>query len=482
MADARDGGEPAAREEFNRFVKTAGPLLAKPYSTGTSADDRWYFEITGKSYPTTPEEWKPYMSQRNTSPQADGSVAPVIELKRRTDIEQAAALAEAHATFKRWLGDTYDLDAINATLAAAKVQDMDGDPLWLLNVSGSGNAKTETVQSLHTTPGVHVVSTVASEGALLSATAKKERAKDATGGLLRQVGESGVLVLKDVTSILSQSRDARGQILAAFREIYDGAWYRDVGTDGGKRLEWIGRLTIVGAVTTAWDQAHAVIAAMGDRFVLIRTDSSRNRLAVGRKAIANTGSEKQMRAELADAVRNVLAGAARTGIEPSDDEAEAILLAAELVTLSRTAVEYDYRGDVVDAHAPEAPTRFAKQLNQVLRGGVAIGMDRGAALRLAIRCARDSMPPMRLAIIDYLAVHPMSSTSEVCKGIDKPRTSVDRQLQALHMLGVLTRFEHVEEGNWREQRTSWRYRLVDDVAPEVLQLPPEVSPDLAVGA
>jgi hypothetical protein len=54
---------------------------------------------------------------------------------------------------------------------------------------------------------------------------------------------------------------------------------------------------------------------------------------------------------------------------------------------ARTAVERDFRGDVVDAHAPEMPTRFGKQLAQMVRGGIAIGMSRGAAVRLALRCA-----------------------------------------------------------------------------------------------
>ena len=56
------------------------------------------------------------------------------------------------------------------------------------------------------------------------------------------------------------------------------------------------------------------------------------------------------------------------------------------MTLARTAVERDYRGDVIDAHAPEMPTRFAKQLAQMVRGGVAIGMDR-AGRACGWRCA-----------------------------------------------------------------------------------------------
>ena len=50
------------------------------------------------------------------------------------------------------------------------------------------------------------------------------------------------------------------------------------------------------------------------------------------------------------------------------------------------------------------PTRFAKQLTQMVRGGVAIGMTREEAMRLAIRCARDSIPPLRLEILLDVAV------------------------------------------------------------------------------
>ena len=87
------------------------------------------------------------------------------------------------------------------------------------------------------------------------------------------------------------------------------------------------------------------------------------------------------------------------------------------------------------------PTRFAKQLTQIVRGAVAIGMDRADALRLALRCARDSMPPLRLALIDDLSAHPSSTPTEVRKRLGKPRATVDRQLQALHILGVLTLVE-----------------------------------------
>src|SRR5262249_55788225 len=141
-----------------------------------------------------------------------------------------------------------------------------GDPAWLLVVGGSGAAKTETIAAL----GAVTVSTISGEAALLSGTPAKSRAKDATGGLLKDIGPSGLLAIKDFTSILSMNRDTRALVLAALREIHDGRWFRNVGTDGGRTLRWEGRLIVVGAVTTAWDAAHQVVATMGDRFLLVR--------------------------------------------------------------------------------------------------------------------------------------------------------------------------------------------------------------------
>jgi Bifunctional DNA primase/polymerase, N-terminal len=267
-------------------------------------------------------------------------------------------LADVHEVFRKWLGEEFDLDAINAVLAAAASEQLAGDPLWLLVISGPGNAKTETVQAL-SGAGAHVTSTITSEGALLSATPRRERNKKATGGLLRKIGDRGVLVIKDVTSILSADRNVRGTVLAAVREIYDGRRERNVGSDGGLTLTWVGRIVIIGAVTTAWDSAHAVVAAMGDRFVLIRVDSRVGRIKAGKRAVSNTGSEVSMRQELAGAVGGLLGHINTTAdYTVTEEEGTRLLEAADIVTTARTAVERDYKGEVIDAHAPESRAFF----------------------------------------------------------------------------------------------------------------------------
>jgi hypothetical protein len=192
---------------------------------------------------------------------------------------ESPRLRAAHIVFRKWLDKEYDIDVLDAVLAAGASERLTGDPLWLLVISGPGNAKTETVQALSGAGG-QVTSTIASEGALLSATSRKSKAKGATGGLLRKLGDRGILVIKDVTTILSADRHTRGPVLGAIREIYDGRWERNVGSDGGQTLTWTGRLVIVGAVTTAWDTAIAsslrwVTASSSSAPIQARAASSR---------------------------------------------------------------------------------------------------------------------------------------------------------------------------------------------------------------
>ena len=392
------------------------------------------------------------------------------------DPDCVTPLARVHEVFGRWLGKDYDTTVLDAVLAVAAAEKLPGDPPWLMVISGPGNAKTETVQSVSAIDGAVIVSTIVSEGALLSATPRKARDKHATGGLLRKIGSRGVLVIKDFTSILSSGREMRAAMLAALREVHDGKWVRNVGTDGGQTLTWEGRLVVIGACTTAWDQAHAVISIMGDRFVLVRSDSHAGRLSAGRLAMGNTGQEIEMRKEMAAAVANLISTVVASRDYPiSDVDAKRILHAADLVTLARTGVELDYRGDVIDAHAPEMPTRFAKQLVQIMRGALAIGMDAPEALKLALRCAQDSAPELRLAILRDLAAHGESRIMDIRRRLQRPRATADRALQALHCLRLLVCREEMEERGGKTFQAR-NCSLAPDVSPAVLNPPDTLSP------
>jgi hypothetical protein len=363
------------------------------------------------------------------------------------------------------LGEDYDMESLNAVLATAAAVQLPGDPPWLLVISGSGNAKTETVQSLIGI-GAIIVSTISSEGALLSASSQEQKAKNATGGLLRQIGAEGILVIKDFTSILSASHDVKAAVLAALREVHDGRWVRTVGTDGGKTLVWEGRIVVIAACTTAWDDAHMVVGTMGDRFAAIRVDSSKARIANGLQALRNTGKEGVMRQELADAVAGLL-----TNIKTDEpyqltgEDEDRIVAAADLVTRARTGVKTDCKGVVSGAHAAEAATRLSKELVQILRGAMAIGMEHGDAMRMVIRCARDSMPPERLEALRDVAENPESVMTDIMERLQRAWSSVNRMVQALQALKLVKyRTEERMTGKKKKKVVKVRlYSLADGV-------------------
>ena len=106
------------------------------------------------------------------------------------------------------------------------------------------------------------------------------------------------------------------------------------------------------------------------------------------------------------------------------------------------------------------PTRFAKQLGQLVRGSVAIGATVEHAMRLALRCAHDSIPPLRAEILLYIANNPNSEPHEVHRRIGRPRHTVRRELEALHMLRLLQCQETDEENDkGKVVRTIYEYSL-----------------------
>src|SRR5262249_18029045 len=201
-AIAKGGNDPECSDRVKAARDAANDYVSTNKGYGIPA----LIEAFGSDVVNKIIEWLEYKSLPLPEPKEPTPTPPPL---RHT-------LVEVHGVFQKWLGEDYDLDAIDVTCCAGACARLTGDPLWLLIISGPGAAKTETAQAL-AGAGAQVTSTIASEGALLSATSRKNKAKNATGGLLRSLGDNGVLVIKDVTSILSADRNTRGQVLSAIR-------------------------------------------------------------------------------------------------------------------------------------------------------------------------------------------------------------------------------------------------------------------------
>jgi hypothetical protein len=324
------------------------------------------------------------------------------------------------------LPDTGVLDVVLGTVAANRLE---GDPVWLVVVGPPAGGKSETLNAISGLEDAHPTATL-TEAALLSGTPKREHDKAATGGLLRKLGERGIIVCKDFGSVLSMNRDARALVLAALREVYDGTWTRHVGTDGGKTLSWTGRVGLIAACTPTIDRHHAVMGSMGERFTLYRLPSV-DPDTQARQALRHAGREKTMRAELAVAARAVLAdiGTAR---ERTSEETDRLIALATFVVRARSAVERDgHTRDIELVPEPEAPTRLVIVLDRLLAGPDAIGCDREHALALVTKTALDSVPALRLAILRVLATSDDLDTNTIADHVRHPATTTRRTLEDL---------------------------------------------------
>jgi hypothetical protein len=348
-------------------------------------------------------------------------------------------LAALRAAFDRWLL-IRDADLLPVVVGTILAHRLGGEPVWLLLVGPPGGTKTEPLRALYGCPGMYPLSELTPK--------TFASGLEVPGGhdpsLLRRLTDE-ILLLKDFTTVLEMRREDLQAILAQLREIYDGRYDKTWGT--GRELHWEGCLGFLAGVTPIIDKHQGVMSILGERFVLFRTRLP-NRTRLARQALRTSRHEREMREELACAMRGFLA--ARAVREPLADDVtlDRIASVADFVTRARSGVQRDRsKRELEYAPEPEAPTRFAKVL-LALAGGVALAYDSpiiGAPeLRLVLRVAIDCLPLIRHRVIAALAKNAIEadgdalSTRHVAGAAQFSTTAIRRALEDLQALEVVT--------------------------------------------
>jgi DNA-binding transcriptional ArsR family regulator len=348
----------------------------------------------------------------------------------------ARTVVDVVETFRRWLL-LPDPGPLYAVLGAVAANRLEGDPVWLLLIGPPGGGKSELLGSLAALEDVHPTATL-TEAALLSGTPRKDHDPSAKGGLLRIIGEFGLILCKDFGSVLNMNRDARAAVLAALREVYDGNWTRHLGTDGGKTLHWSGKVGLLAGCTPTIDRHNAVMGAMGERFVLFRLPEMDN-AAQARQALSHAGQERAMRRELATAVADLFSQPLEAPRGLDEDERERLVSLTTLVVRCRSAVERDgYSREVELIPGAEAPTRLVVVLERFLAGLDVVGVERADAWRVVTKAALDSIPALRRSVMDtlYVVEEPLP-TSDVATRVGYPRNTAHRALEDLAAHGIV---------------------------------------------
>ena len=327
-----------------------------------------------------------------------------------------------------------DLEAARALYSAIAAHRFGGAPVWPMIVAPPGSMKTVLLEGLGGLPECHFVDKLTPNTFLSGQIQQPDQKDSGSPSLLHRIGNSGILIYADFSTITAMNRDHRNAILADMRRIYDGKLTREFGTtDRPKERVWEGRLTFAAAATPAIDSYFSVFQSLGERFVLIRLARPDG---VPSAICAITQDRIKARDELREAVRHLFTELLDFEPEISQENLERIAALAEFTVRARTHVPRSGYGDkhIEYLPEPEAPTRLGQQLAQLAKGSALIGPRcevEAEDLTLVKRVAFDCVPVVRRKILAAL------TAGENLADIDLPlstRHYVTEDLEALKLI------------------------------------------------
>ena len=294
-----------------------------------------------------------------------------------------------------------DVQAARAVYAAVAAHRLKGQPVWPMAVAPPGSLKTEILDALRGLPDTHFIDSV-TENTFISGQILEGQHGGQAPGLLDRVGKSATLVIADFSTVLSLRSEKRGSILADMRRIFDGDLRKEYGTTEGRR-EWAGRITFVVAATPDVDQHYAIFQTLGERFLMVRW----HRPGGVQAALKAMNQDIQAaKAEMKAAVQAVFKALPKKGVEVSLAEGDQYQIAAlaDFAVRARTQVpRQSYTKEILYTPEPEAATRLAQQLCQLVKGSaLLVGKTQVGVedLDLVRRVAFDCIPATRRQVLE----------------------------------------------------------------------------------
>ena len=373
-----------------------------------------------------------------------------------------------------------EVEIVYAVLGAVAANMVEGEPVWLMMIGPPGAGKTELVNMLLGLRHIQEAANFSGAAAFLSGTNAKDKSKDATGGLLRQVGNHGGIVINDYTSVLSLDPVKRGEVMSVLRECYSGRWTRPIGEGGGRNLQWVGKLMVLAGCTNELDRHHAISSAMGERWVYLRFDPSNSlRLQInGGKKAANglgpgfsqalaalrnsgkSGWREQLREIATELYEEVGIGFGKIGQRRRLTDAEnlRIIRIAAVSARCRSVVPRDnYTKEIVDISDVEMEARIATALGQLYIGLELIGVGLKDRWSTVGRVALDSMPRLRRFALDGARAEKPKTEDQLADAAGCSKSVMRRTVEELTVLGVVAKDKsNVAEGQKPPVRlTAW---------------------------
>ncbi len=322
---------------------------------------------------------------------------------------------------------------------------LNAPPVWMFLIGGTSAGKSTALSVLYRIPFVTLISDLTSNTFL---SGMKIAGQETS--LLKKLGDNFVVVMKDFTTMISKADDAKQQIIAQMREIYDGNLSKETGN--GKRIEWgtkekPSKGTFIMASTEAIYKIQSEFADMGTRainYVLPLQDerkSAKAALKNKRNHAAATKKLEALQADVAEFVAHMIA-VAPTEFAPIPEQLEDdIISVAMLAERARSVVDRTYQGEVNLALSAGMPMRMSEQLMALAQFMTYVnGGEMTPAMHAAIaKVAFDSIPKQRKLILEVMGHYRYCDVVGIAQKINYPHAVVRKWVEDLNMFKIVDR-------------------------------------------
>src|SRR3990167_2439560 len=364
-------------------------------------------------------------------------------------------LEELKAEFNKvyTIKDPYAIKLLHAHYISFQLP---GDPLWLVMTGPPGGLKSELINTFNSCRWIHTISTITANTFVSGA----QLGKGKPSSMLLKLSEndsnpdmkqSGIILFKDLTSLMSETDITKSLVMAQLREIYDGKYDKTFGT--GHSVNWKGKVTILAGSTHSIHRMRQQYSGLGERFLIYDLiQPEREEASFKSIANANSGAIANIRIDLTEMTRVYANEIIQIPAEIPEIEMkyiENMVKVAEMATRARSTVNRDFRSptkDIIDVPPPEMPTRFANGLISLLKALMVINYNETGKwvileedIKIVYKIALDSITPDRRFAMQELSKYTVIQTKALAIKLNRPTSSLKRSVEDLVALEIATR-------------------------------------------
>ncbi len=207
-----------------------------------------------------------------------------------------------------------------------------------------------------------------------------------------------MLVASDFGTLLNEHSSTRSRLFGCLREVYDGKFFRRLGTDGGRTFAWTGHAGFIGACTGGIDAPSIDLGTLGERFTYYRMPETtpEDEFVACVVSDEHAGHLGEIRAKRRHWFANFFADLELPmEFPPLDTEEQERLatLAGLSATCRSSVVRNGYSRDIEMVPDHERSTRLYRQFRHLHAGLTVIGTPGADKWRLLSQVALDGMIP-----------------------------------------------------------------------------------------